>query len=247
MAMMNPAQFGKVASGSAPARNIPGWPGTFNQPSTGGAPKPALNIPGWPGTFGSSAAPKPSAPSAGSAPARNIPGWPGTFQQPSAPKNPALNIPGWPGTFGGKTAPAAPSTPASSAYTIQRGDNLSSIAASHGTTLGALRSANPQFASNPKYNNGNMIFAGGKVNIPGASSMLNNQQMKNAAPAAPSVPRPNPMTAGTPRLGGAMTPAPAAPGVGMMGSIEKMPYTGGGSIAPIPNQMLGNKPTIQPL
>jgi hypothetical protein len=145
-------------------------------------------------------------------------------------------------------SPAAPSTPASSAYTIQRGDNLSSIAASHGTTLGALRAANPEFASNPKYNNGNMIFAGGKVNIPGSSSTLNNQQMKNAAPAAPSIPRPTMAgSVGMPHPGGSFTPAPSAPRVGMMGGIQNMPYTGGGSITPIPNQKIGNKPTIQPL
>lgn len=46
-------------------------------------------------------------------------------------------------------------------YTVQRGDTLSSIAASHGVSLAALEAANPQIA------NPNLIFAGQRVTIPG--------------------------------------------------------------------------------
>jgi LysM domain len=50
------------------------------------------------------------------------------------------------------------------AYLVQPGDTLSGIAASHGVSLAAIESANPQF-SNP-----NLIFAGQSVSIPGGSS-----------------------------------------------------------------------------
>ena len=50
------------------------------------------------------------------------------------------------------------------AYLVQPGDTLSGIAASHGVSLAAVESANPQF-SNP-----NLIFAGQSVSIPGGSS-----------------------------------------------------------------------------
>jgi hypothetical protein len=50
------------------------------------------------------------------------------------------------------------------AYLVQPGDTLSGIAASHGVSLAAVESANPQF-SNP-----NLIFAGQSVSFPGGSS-----------------------------------------------------------------------------
>jgi len=49
------------------------------------------------------------------------------------------------------------------AYLVQPGDTLSGIAASHGVSLAAVESANPQI-SNP-----NLIFAGQSVRIPGGS------------------------------------------------------------------------------
>lgn len=162
----------------------------------------------------------------------NIPGWPGTFQQQStAPKNPSLNISGWPGTFGGKAAPSVgvSSTPAGSSYTIKKGDNLSSIAASHGVTLEALRAANPEFTSNPKYQGGNMIFSGGQVNLPsmstpgrartistppsvashtsaqpavGGSFMQTPGYNAGSSPVAPKTASPAPTFGGLPRLAG---------------------------------------------
>jgi len=226
MATLNGAQFGNVQN---KPQNIPGWPGTFAQKA--GPTQPALNIPGWPGTFSGSA--KPSAPSAGSAPAKNIPGWPGTFAQPSAPKNPALNIPGWPGTFGGAPAakPAAPAAPAASpsgSYAIQRGDTLSGIAASHNMPLSQLYAANPEFKSNPKYQGGNMIFSGGKVNLSGT----NNLQMKNAAPAiTPATMKPS-IAGAAPSMGNAqMKPSTPLLNQKQMGSF------GGNSALNLPAQM----------
>lgn len=67
-------------------------------------------------------------------------------------------------------------------YTVQKGDTLSSIAAANKTTVAALRAANPQMtAPGSKYQNGNMIWSGTKVNLGGP----NNQQMKKA-PTLPS-------------------------------------------------------------
>lgn len=48
-------------------------------------------------------------------------------------------------------------------YTIQRGDTLSDIARRNGISMSQLREWNPVFWDNPKYQNGNMIFSGGKV------------------------------------------------------------------------------------
>jgi hypothetical protein len=122
-------------------------------------------------------------------------------------------------------------TSAGSAYTIKRGDNLSSIAASHGTTLDAVRKANPEFASNPKYKNGNMIFSGGKVNLPGAKAASSS--------SAPTVPN-----RATPQR--AMV-SPSQPS--MMGKVQNMPYnsTTPASPTPLPNASRANKTMIQPL
>lgn len=83
--------------------------------------------------------------------------------------------------MGGK--PKAPTAPGKAVpnratpYTVQKGDTLTSIAKAKGTTVDALRQANPKMtAPGSKYNNGNMIWSGTKVNMPGS----NNQKMKDA-------------------------------------------------------------------
>jgi LysM repeat protein len=120
------------------------------------------------------------------------------------------------------TSPAAPkaaTTPAAGgAYTVKKGDTLSGIASANNTTVDALRKANPAFtAPGSKYNNGNMIWSGTKVNMPGAS----------AAPAAPSNQQ---MKINTPK------PAGGA-GVGAIGSIGSMVSGMGKSSAPsVPNR-----------
>lgn len=62
------------------------------------------------------------------------------------------------------TRPQTLSTGDTSRYTVQRGDTLSQIAASHGVSLNALIAANPQIR------NPNLIFAGQAVTIPAGGS-----------------------------------------------------------------------------
>jgi LysM repeat protein len=125
-------------------------------------------------------------------------------------------------------SPAAPK--ASNQYTIQKGDNLSSIASKNNTTLSAIRAANPEFASNPKYKNGNMIWSGGKVNLPGASST----------------------TAAAPQLNTNMlqkAQVSPVPNRASQGSIANLPFKGTtpAKPQPIPNATIGNKGIAQPL
>lgn len=82
--------------------------------------------------------------------------------------------------MGGK--PKAPTAPGKAVpnratpYTVQKGDTLTSIAAKQGTTVAALRQSNPKLMSDPKYNKGNMIWSGTKINPAGP----NSQKMKDA-------------------------------------------------------------------
>jgi LysM repeat protein len=67
---------------------------------------------------------------------------------------------------GRPVTPAKPvkvSKPALKSYTIQRGDTLSGIAKKLHISMTTLKKLNPTFYTNPKYHNGNTIFAGGKV------------------------------------------------------------------------------------
>lgn len=50
-------------------------------------------------------------------------------------------------------------------YVVKKGDTLTSIAAANKTTVAGLRKANPALMNNPKYNKGNMIWSGTKVNL----------------------------------------------------------------------------------
>ena len=58
--------------------------------------------------------------------------------------------------------------------TVKSGQTLSSIAKANNTTVAAIKAANPVLTTNPKYQGGNVIFSGTKLNIPTV-----------AAPAAP--------------------------------------------------------------
>lgn len=54
--------------------------------------------------------------------------------------------------------------------TVRSGQTLSSIAKANGTTVAAIKKANPVLTTNPKYNGGNTIFAGTKLIIPGKTT-----------------------------------------------------------------------------
>jgi nucleoid-associated protein YgaU len=55
--------------------------------------------------------------------------------------------------------------PSKNWYVIRKGDTLSEIAARKGISMSTLRRLNPNFWSNPKYDHGNRIWAGGKVRV----------------------------------------------------------------------------------
>jgi hypothetical protein len=55
--------------------------------------------------------------------------------------------------------------------TVKSGQTLSSIAKANNTTVAALKVANPVLTTNPKYQGGNVIFSGTKLNIPTAAAV----------------------------------------------------------------------------
>ena len=63
---------------------------------------------------------------------------------------------------GGSTPSATPGNK----YLVKKGDTLSAIASRSGVSLKDIRDANPKFAAQAKYKNGNMIFSGTSVTIP---------------------------------------------------------------------------------
>jgi len=69
------------------------------------------------------------------------------------------------GASGGSSG-SKPSTTPGGTYVVKRGDTLSGIAKSAGVSLAEIRAANKKFAKNPKYKQGNMIWAGTTVKIP---------------------------------------------------------------------------------
>lgn len=54
--------------------------------------------------------------------------------------------------------------------TVKSGQTLSSIAKANGTTVAAIKKANPKLTTDPKYNGGNTIFSGTKLTIPAKGS-----------------------------------------------------------------------------
>lgn len=61
-------------------------------------------------------------------------------------------------------------TVADKKVTVKSGQTLSSIAKANGTTVAAIKKANPVLTTNPKYNGGNTIFSGTKLTIPGKAT-----------------------------------------------------------------------------
>jgi LysM repeat protein len=58
-----------------------------------------------------------------------------------------------------------PRPPATHTYVVQHGDTLSGIAARNHISMATLKKLNPVYWTNPKYKNGNLIWAGDKVVI----------------------------------------------------------------------------------
>ena len=65
------------------------------------------------------------------------------------------------------------------AYLVQPGDTLSGIAASHGVSLAAVESANPQIA------NFNLIYVGQSIKIPGGSSAVQSSTTSTGSSYSP--------------------------------------------------------------
>lgn len=95
---------------------------------------------------------------------------PVTTPPPSTSSPPPATTPPPGGTSGG---PPATSPTATWTYTVESGDNLSSIAARNPTpvTLATLLQMNPVYTTNPKYQGGNLIFAGDHVVLPGSGPL----------------------------------------------------------------------------
>ena len=63
------------------------------------------------------------------------------------------------------TPKPTPKPPGKKWYEIKRGDTLSEIAQRNKISMATLKKLNPNFWSNPKYDHGNKIWAGGKVRV----------------------------------------------------------------------------------
>jgi hypothetical protein len=95
--------------------------------------------------------------------------------------------------------------------TVKSGQTLSSIAKANGTTVAAIKKANPVLTTNPKYNGGNTIFAGTKLTIPSKTPAT--------ATAKAAATTNKPATTNLPYTGGAST--------------TNLPYTGGATVVPM--------------
>jgi hypothetical protein len=81
-------------------------------------------------------------------------------------------------------AVADPKNP-DTAVRVEKGDTLWAIAKANDLTLAEIRALNPQLMSNPKYDNGNMIFSNTKINIaPPTTSSSSSGGSNDAANAA---------------------------------------------------------------
>ena len=107
------------------------------------------------------------------------------------------------------------SQPTTTPYYVERGDTLSGIANNAGISLQELKDLNPKFESDPKYNGGNTIFSGTKVNLPNSSSAydttgpFNEQGGIGTSPYGPSsTPEPPPPPQQPAATGGTSDPQP---------------------------------------
>jgi len=108
--------------------------------------------------------------------------------------------------------------------TVRSGQTLSSIAKANGTTVSAILKANPVLTTNPKYNNGNTIFAGTKVTIPGSGSALTPTPTPTPAfsPTPTPTSSPNPFTDNLGLSQNSPTAVPMAADKLSMAMLQKM-------------------------
>lgn len=101
--------------------------------------------------------------------------------------------------------------------TVRSGQTLSSIAKANGTTVAAIKKANPVLTTNPKYNGGNTIFAGTKLVIPGKTTTTKTTTTPAVTPTTVVTPNPitvtntstvNPFTSNTTASAGSSTTVP---------------------------------------
>jgi len=69
--------------------------------------------------------------------------------------------------------------------TVKSGETLSSIAKANNTTVTAILAANPVLTSNTKYQGGNVVFSGTKLNIPTSSNIQSTSPYNTTGPFNP--------------------------------------------------------------
>lgn len=69
--------------------------------------------------------------------------------------------------------------------TVKSGETLSSIAKTNNTTVTAILAANPVLTSNTKYQGGNVVFSGTKLNIPTSSTIQSTSPYNTTGPFNP--------------------------------------------------------------
>jgi hypothetical protein len=108
--------------------------------------------------------------------------------------------------------------------TVRSGQTLSSIAKANGTTVSAILKANPVLTTNPKYNNGNTIFAGTKLTIPSSGSALTPTPTPTPAfsPTPTPTSSPNPFTDNLSLSQNSPTAVPMAADKLSMAMLQKM-------------------------
>jgi hypothetical protein len=103
--------------------------------------------------------------------------------------------------------------------TVRSGQTLSSIAKANGTTVAAIKKANPVLTTNPKYNGGNTIFSGTKLTIPGkapatatakagSTTAVTAPVVTNTSTVATNTSTVNPFTSNTDASAGSSTTVP---------------------------------------
>ena len=141
------------------------------------------------------------------------------------------------------------SQPTTIPYYVERGDTLSEIADNAGISLQELKDLNPKFESDPKYNGGNTIFSGTRVNLPNPSAPSGGSNDSAASGNLPVYDTTGPFNeqggVGTGPYGPSSTPEPPPP--------PQQPAATGGTSDPQPTftntyvEPTPPAPTVEPV